>query len=85
MKFSCKCIKYKSAREKAPQTVIMDGKIVYESLTKIEKTASWLQTELDKLDVTLENVFLGRVNSYWELTMDIYDDKMELAEPQERP
>ncbi|MEM5591640.1 YetF domain-containing protein [Niallia circulans] len=63
----------------------MDGKIVYESLTKIEKTASWLQTELDKLDVTLENVFLGRVNSYWELTIDIYDDKMELAEPQERP
>jgi uncharacterized membrane protein YcaP (DUF421 family) len=63
----------------------MDGKIVYESLTKIEKTASWLQTELDKLDVTLENVFLGRVNSYGELTIDIYDDKMELAEPQERP
>ncbi|WP_340461230.1 YetF domain-containing protein [Niallia circulans] len=63
----------------------MDGKIVYESLTKIEKTASWLQTELDKLDVTLENVFLGRVNSYGELTIDIYVDKMELAEPQERP
>ncbi|WP_411220007.1 hypothetical protein [Niallia circulans] len=44
-----------------------------------------MQTELDKLDVTLENVFLGQVNSYGEHKFDIYDEKMKLAEPQERP
>lgn len=52
---------------------------------KIETTVSWLQTELDKLDVTIDNVFLGQVNSHGELTFDIYDDKMKLAELRERP
>lgn len=41
--------------------------------------------ELEKLGVTLDNVFLGQVNSYGELTIDIFDDKIKLAEAQERP
>ena len=43
------------------------------------------QNQLEKLGVTLDNVFLGQVNSYGELTIDIFDDKIKLAEAQERP
>ncbi|MGP7818477.1 DUF421 domain-containing protein [Niallia sp. 01092] len=72
-------------KEKVPQTIIMDGKVLFDSLKKAGKTMDWLQIELSKLGVTLENVFLGEVNSYGELTVDIFDDKIQLAKPQERP
>lgn len=80
-----KDLNMKVPSEKAPQTIIMDGNIVYESLTKAGKTPAWLQMELEKLGVTLDNVFLGQVDSYGELTIDIFDDKIKLAEAQERP
>ncbi|HEO8421438.1 DUF421 domain-containing protein [Niallia sp. FSL W8-0635] len=80
-----KDLNIKVPSEKAPQTIIMDGNIVYESLTKAGKTPAWLHMELEKLGVTLDNVFLGQVDSYGELTIDIFDDKIKLAEAQERP
>ncbi|AWI12390.1 DUF421 domain-containing protein [Caldibacillus thermoamylovorans] len=70
---------------KEPQTIIMDGKILDEPLATIGRSRAWLHTELEKLGVTLENVFLGQVNSYGELTVDLYDDKLQVASPQERP
>lgn len=73
------------ASVKEPQTVIMDGKILDEPLTTIGRSRSWLKTELEKLGVSLENVFLGQVNSYGELTVDLYDDKIKVPSPQERP
>ena len=33
--------------------------------------------ELDKLGVTIENVFMAQVDSYGDLTVDVYDDKIE--------
>lgn len=80
-----KDLNMKMPKEKAPQTIIMDGNIIYDSLKKAGKTAEWLQLELDKLGVTLDNVFLAQVNSYGELAIDIFDDKIKLATPQERP
>ncbi|MER2060145.1 MAG: DUF421 domain-containing protein, partial [Niallia sp.] len=80
-----KDLNIKVPSEKAPQTIIMDGNIVYESLTKAGKTPAWLHMELEKLGVTLDNVFLGQVDSYGELTIDIFDDKIKLAEALERP
>lgn len=69
---------------KEPQTVIMDGGILDEPLTTIGLNRRWLKEELDKIGVTTENVFLGQVDSYGELTIDLYDDKLEVAQPIEK-
>jgi uncharacterized membrane protein YcaP (DUF421 family) len=70
---------------KEPQTVIMDGKILDEPLATIGHSRGWLKTEIEKLGVTIENVFIGQVNSYGELTVDVFDDKLQVPSPQERP
>ena len=75
----------KVANEKVPQTVIMDGKILDNSLAEVKKNRQWLEVELEKLGVTLENVFIGQVDSYGQLTVDIYDDKMKIPSPQQKP
>ena len=66
---------------KDPQTVIMDGEIMDEPLATIGRSRAWLHTELEKLGVTIENVFLGQVNSYGQLTVDLFDDKLQVALP----
>ena len=75
----------KMPNEKEPQTVIMDGKILDEALRSSGKSRRWLQMELEKINATLDNVFLGQVDSYGELTIDIYDDKLKVPSPQQRP
>ncbi|MCM3692537.1 DUF421 domain-containing protein [Neobacillus niacini] len=71
--------------EKEPQTVIMDGNILDEALRSAGKSRGWLETELEKLQLTLDNVFIGQVDSYGELTVDIYDDKIQVPSPTQRP
>lgn len=71
--------------EKEPHTIIMDGKIIDEPLTASGKTRKWLNLELTKLGVTLDNVFLAQIDSYGELTIDIYNDKLNVPSPMERP
>jgi uncharacterized membrane protein YcaP (DUF421 family) len=73
------------ASVKEPQTVIMDGEILDEPLATIGRSRAWLHTELEKLGVTIENVFLGQVNSYGEFTVDLFDDQLQVPSPQERP
>jgi Protein of unknown function (DUF1657)/Protein of unknown function (DUF421) len=73
------------AHEKEPETVIMDGTIINDSMAAARKDRKWLHMELDKLGVTLENVFLGQINSYGELTVDLYDDKINVPSPETRP
>jgi uncharacterized membrane protein YcaP (DUF421 family) len=80
-----KDLNMKVASIKEPQTVIMDGKILDEPLATIGYSRGWLKTELEKLGVTIENVFIGQVNSYGELTVDVFDDKLQVPSPQERP
>lgn len=80
-----KDIQLKMPNEKEPQTVIMDGSILDEPLRSAGKSQGWLNSELAKLEVTLDNVFLGQVNSYGELTIDIYDDKLQVPAPIGRP
>ncbi|MGN8235539.1 DUF421 domain-containing protein [Priestia flexa] len=83
---TAKDINLKVASIKEPQTIIMDGAIMDEPLATIGRSRAWLHTELEKLGVTIENVFLGQVNSYGELTIDLFDDKLQVAPPpQERP
>jgi len=72
------------ASVKEPQTVIMDGKILDEPLSTIGRNRSWLKTELEKQGVTIENVFLGQIDSYGQLTIDLFDDKIQVSSPQEK-
>ena len=71
--------------DKVPQTIIMDGTIVNNAMSAAGKDRNWLHTELDKLGVTIENVFMGQVDSYGELTVDLYDDQIKVPSPQVRP
>ncbi|MGC4377463.1 DUF421 domain-containing protein [Fictibacillus sp. Mic-4] len=75
----------KVAPEKETQTIIMDGKLLDEPLANSGFNRAWLQKELDKLGVSLENVFIGQVDSYGGLTVDLYDDKLSVPSPQEKP
>lgn len=72
-------------QEKEPQTVIMEAKILDEPLGLAGYSRQWLETELAKLNVALDNVYIGQINSYGELSVDIYDDKVQVPSPQERP
>lgn len=74
----------KPAPQKQPEIVIMDGKFMDESLAAIGLNRQWLLTELEKLGVTLDNVFLGQVDTYGQLTLDLYDDKLEMPAPQHK-
>lgn len=71
--------------EKEPQTVIMDGNALLEPLANASLNTNWLETELTKMNVSIENVFLGQVDSDGQLTVDLYDDKLAVPEPTEKP
>lgn len=75
----------KLAPEKEPQTVIMDGKVLLEPLANLNLNTNWLETELDKINVSIENVFLGQADTNGQLTVDLYDDKMAVPSPSELP
>jgi uncharacterized membrane protein YcaP (DUF421 family) len=69
------------AREQEPQAVIMDGVIMDEPLAECGLSREWLQTELEKLGLLKENVFIGQVDSYGQLYVDLYDDTMPAPKP----
>ncbi|SFB35147.1 Uncharacterized membrane protein YcaP, DUF421 family [Lentibacillus halodurans] len=80
-----KILGQKVSPEKEPQTVIMDGKALLEPLANASLNTNWLETELDKMNVSIENVFLGQVDSDGQLTVDLYDDQLTVPEPTEKP
>ncbi|MED3553291.1 DUF421 domain-containing protein [Cytobacillus praedii] len=82
---TAKDLNMKVPNEKAPQMIIRDGEIVYDALAAVGKSKKWLDLELEKLNVTLDNVFYGQVDSYGELTVDLFDDKIQVPTPQTRP
>ena len=75
----------KLAPQKEPQTVIMDGKVLLEPLANLSLSINWLETELDKMNISLENVFLGQADNNGQLTVDLYDDKIAVPTPTELP
>jgi uncharacterized membrane protein YcaP (DUF421 family) len=64
-----------------PQTVILDGNIIDEGLKIQGLTRNWLQTELEKTGVALENVFIGQVDSSGDLYVDLFDDIIQVPKP----
>jgi uncharacterized membrane protein YcaP (DUF421 family) len=77
-----KHLNWQVAPEHEPQTVIMDGTIMDEGLAAGAFNRNWLQSELDKLGVALENVYLAQVDSNGQLYVDLYDDKLQVPAPQ---
>lgn len=69
----------------APQTIIMDGRIMLEPLANAGLNIAWLTTELAKLNITKENVFLAQVDSNKQLIVDLYDDQLPQPEMAELP
>ncbi|MFE8697355.1 DUF421 domain-containing protein [Cytobacillus sp. FJAT-53684] len=82
---TAKDLNMKIASDKVPQMIIRDGDIVHDALAAAGKTRKWLDLELEKLNVTIDNVFYGQVDSYGELTVDLFDDKIQVPSPQTRP
>ena len=75
----------KVAPAKEPQTVIMDGRAINESLANLNLNINWLETELAKLNVSIENVFLGQADNDGQHYIDLYDDKISVPSPSEKP
>ncbi|MEL7565615.1 MAG: DUF421 domain-containing protein [Dehalobacterium sp.] len=67
-----------------PQTVILDGNIINESLTRMGLNRNWLETELNKSGVALDNVFIGQIDTFGELYLDLFNDAIDLPQPKVR-
>ncbi len=67
-----------------PQTIIMDGNILDEPLSSLGLSRSWLMTELDKLGLLLDNIFIAQVDSSGELYVDLFDDSVQNPQPKVR-
>ena len=70
--------------QKEPQTVIMDGEILDEPLAQIGLNRAWLDAELEKRNVLLDNVFLAQVNAWGEMSVDLYNDYIKAAPLKEK-
>lgn len=69
------------APKSEPQTVILDGNILDESLANRGLNRAWLKVELAKAGVSLDNVFIGQVDSSGDLYLDLFDDSIEVPQP----
>lgn len=72
----------KVATQMAPQTVILDGNILDEPLGNIGLNRGWLKVQLDNMGVSLDNVFIGQVDSSGDLYVDIFDDSLQQPQVQ---
>lgn len=64
-----------------PQIVILDGNVLNESLASLGLNKEWLRIQLENMGVSLDNVFIGQVDSSGDLYLDLFDDSVELPQP----
>lgn len=64
------------------QTIILDGNILNEGLTNVGLNQRWLKTQLESSGAALENVFIGQVDSSGDLYLDLFDDNIQVPQPQ---
>ncbi|MCT4618173.1 MAG: DUF421 domain-containing protein [Marinisporobacter sp.] len=69
------------ANQKEPQTVILDGNILDESLRNRGLNRGWLKMQLASSGVSLDNVFIGQVDTSGDLYVDLFDDTVEITQP----
>lgn len=79
-----KDIKIKVSPQPEPQTVILDGNIIDESLSNLGFNRGWLNAQLENAGVDLANVFIGQANGVGELYLDLFDDKLQVQKPKVR-
>jgi uncharacterized membrane protein YcaP (DUF421 family) len=71
----------KVAPQAEPQTVILDGNILDGPLANMGLNRHWLNLQLEKLGVSQTNVFIGQVDSYGDLYIDLFDDAIQIPQP----
>lgn len=71
----------KVAPKAEPQTVILDGNVLSEPLASLGLNKEWLRIQLENTGVSLDNVFIGQVDSSGDLYLDLFDDSVELPQP----
>lgn len=76
-----KDLQQKVSPKSESQTVILDGTILNEPLFSLGLNQRWLKIQLENLGVSLDNVFLGQVDSSGELYVDLFDDSIQIPEP----
>lgn len=64
------------------QTVILDGNILDEPLGTMGLNRGWLKAKLDGMGISLDNVFIGQVDSSGDLYIDLFDDVIQIPKPQ---
>ncbi|RXT09080.1 DUF421 domain-containing protein [Ammoniphilus sp. CFH 90114] len=74
-------LEWKVAITGEPQTVILDGNIIDEGLRNQGLNRGWLHTELEKMGIALENVFIGQVDTSGDLYVDLFNDAIYLPKP----
>lgn len=62
--------------EKIAMSVIMDGRVLKDSLNKIGLNEEWLNSKLKKLGTSADRIYLAQVDSQNKLFLDPYDDNM---------
>ncbi|MGE6575105.1 DUF421 domain-containing protein [Paenibacillus xylanexedens] len=67
---------YHISSEKEPRTIIMDGHILPETLKVTGLSENWIRKELRKLDLTLDQVTIGQVDSKGELSVQTGQDSL---------
>jgi uncharacterized membrane protein YcaP (DUF421 family) len=71
----------KVSPQSEPQTVILDGNIINESLANMGLNKEWLETQLAGIGITLDNVFIGQVDTMGDLYVDLYSDNIQIPQP----
>lgn len=70
----------KIAPQAEPQTVVLDGNILHDSLNNLGLNEGWLRTQLTGMGVDLTNVYIGQVDSSGDLYVDLFDDLIQLPQ-----
>ncbi|HHX75303.1 MAG TPA: DUF421 domain-containing protein [Firmicutes bacterium] len=74
-------VEWQVTPQREPQTVLLDGNILHDPLTELGLTRECLETQLQQVGVTADNVFLGQVDTAGELYLDLFDDAQKPARP----
>lgn len=62
------------ARETPAMAIIMDGKVMEDSLRKTGLNMNWLTAKLEKLGTSADKIYLAQVDANNRLYLDPYDD-----------
>lgn len=75
-------LKIKVATLSEPETVILDGTVLDEHLANRGLNREWLNSQLSNYGVSLDNVFIGQIDSSGDLFIDLFDDMIQVQQPQ---